>query len=790
MKPLSIRARILLAALLPTILLAIVLSIIFHLNRVSELKEAHFQRAEALARQVVSGSEYGIFSGNRDALQTLLEQLLRESDVRSAALIGTDGQLLARAGNPSYSRLPDYSDKNSEIRLPAANSFLLVRPIVGTQLILQDPFLLDPIVPPKPRQIGQLVLELSLEKVSAREREFLLTGFLMTLAGILFGSLLAAYLSHGVIRPITQIASVVHRIAQGDLSARVPTHRHSSLYRLEKGLNRMAARIESGHEEMQRQVAEATADLRLKKEEAEVASRAKSIFLANMSHEIRTPLSAIIGLGELLRGSVSNPGHKRKLDQLCTSSEHLLGIINDILDLSKIEAERLVLDQTVFQLDQVIERVVRLFDAKAREKGLLLTTDITPSLRQLWLHGDPLRLSQVLINLCGNAIKFTDQGAVHLSVRRVSEAAENITLRFCVSDTGCGITPEDQAQLFHPFVQVDASKTRKYDGTGLGLAISQRLVSMMGGQIRIDSQKGAGSAFCFDATLAYAAKAQPSPATASAVTVASDFKGQRILLAEDNALNQEIFLEMLETLGCTADIASDGVEAIECARSSVYDLILMDLHMPRMDGLRATEAIRTLPGYSATPIVALTASALAEDRQLCLEAGMSDHLGKPVTPAMLATLLAKWLPGLCPTADAVPLPVCDNAISRALTAIPGLEVGSIWLSSIEQIAAYRSLLDRFIQTNSHDVAWLCRHLATGEHEAALALVHSLKGVAGFVGARRIATLAGEIEDGLQKGRDESLLANLANQCKAELTALAEAFQKLPAHSAEGGLNSN
>lgn len=777
MRPLSIRNRILLAALLPTILLALLLSVIFHLNRVSELKEAYHQRAEALARQVVSGSEYGLFSGNRDALQALLEQLRRESDVRSASIISPEGKPLAQVGNSGYEQRPAYDGNSREIPLPAANSFVLVRPIMGSQLIFTDEFFGDPIPTPRPRQIGQLILELSLDKLSLREREFLITGILMTLGGIVFGSLLAAYLSRGVIRPITQIASVVYRIAHGDLSARVPTRANSSLQQLEEGLNRMAERIESGHEDMQRQIAAATADLRLKKEEAEIASRAKSTFLANMSHEIRTPLSAIIGLGELLRGTLSTPGQKRKMDQLCASSEHLLAIINDILDLSKMEAERLVLDHSVFQLDSVIDRVVRLLEEKARAKELLFTADAAPALRQLWLNGDPLRLSQVLINLCGNAIKFTEQGSVRLTVRSHEENDDHIVLRFSVADTGCGIAPAAQAQLFQPFVQVDASKTRAHDGTGLGLAISQRLVSLMGGQIEIDSREGVGSTFSFHAVLTRAPRSD-QPDLPVAAPPLSGFKGQRILLVEDNAINQEIFLEMLENLGCTADIASDGVEAIDCARAQAYDLILMDVHMPRLDGLRATQAIRALPRYATTPIVALTASALAEDRQLCLDAGMNDHLGKPVTPAMLAALLAQWLPGMTATSTPAP-PRYDHPLCHALTALPGLEIGSIWLGSMEQILAYCSLLGRFIESNRLDVAWLSRHVAAGEQESALVLAHSLKGVAGFVGARQLAALAADIETGLKNSDDPNTLCELANRCQLELMRLSQAFQALP-----------
>ncbi|MBS1198249.1 MAG: hypothetical protein H6R18_2034 [Proteobacteria bacterium] len=777
MKPLNIEARILLAALLPMILLALVLSVIFHFNRSSELRDSHIQRAEALVRQMAASSEYSLFTGNREALQALLNQLVGEADVRSATIVGADGKLIVRAGTPGFSGLPELADTEISSLSPG-RSFLLIRPIIGSQLALQDPFAETSDMVAKPKQIGRLLLEISTEKLASREREILLTGLLTMLGGVLFGSLLAVILSRGIIVPFKQIIGVVNRIAHGELGARVPKLANSSLQSLEEGLNTMAASIETGKDLLEQRVSEATAELRVQKEAAELASSAKSSFLANMSHEIRTPLSVIIGLGDLLRHDIRNPGHKRKLDQLCASSEHLLGVINTILDLSKIEAERLVLQHGEFCLDAVLERVLPLFEDSAQEKGLLLATDIAPPLRVLRLQGDALRLSQVLINLLSNAIKFTERGTVNFGIERVGADAASIRLRFCISDSGCGIPLADQTRLFRPFSQIDSSTTRRHGGTGLGLAISQHLVKMMGGVIEINSQPDVGSTFYFTLTFPRASARTADTAPLPANAIGANMQEQRILLVEDHPLNQEILLEMLENLGCKqVDVAADGIEAIECALTQHYSLILMDMHMPRLDGTQATQNIRALPGYSTTPIIALTASALAEDRQLCLDAGMNDHLGKPVTSDMLATMLGRWLPGIAPGSDLPAL--CQNELSRALMQIPEIEISTVWRSSAKQIETYHSLLDRFIHTNRQEILRFQEQLSAGELDLAHNYIHGLKGVAGFLGARRIEALAREIEQGLHTGIGIVGIKGLGRQCQAELLKLEQSLQKLP-----------
>ena len=526
-------------------------------------------------------------------------------------------------------------------------------------------------------------------------------------------------------------------------------------------------------------------ELQAAKEAADAATRAKSAFLANMSHEIRTPLNAIVGNAELLRADSSDPTQKRKIDRICEASGHLLQIINDILDLSKIEAGCLMLEHADFELATLVERVLHLFEEPAREKGLALSVDLAPDLRQLCLQGDALRLAQVLINLCSNAIKFTERGEVRLAVDG-DEEGERVRLRFSVSDTGCGIVASDQAGLFTPFTQVDASATRRHGGTGLGLAISQRLVGMMGGRIEVDSAPGSGSVFRFELLLARAVApaGTPQPVAGSA----PEFADRWILLAEDQPLNQEILRDMLVRLGCRVDVAGDGVAAVERARSVGFDLILMDVQMPRLDGLAATRAIRALPGYRDVPIIALTASVFAEDRRLCLDAGMNAHLGKPVTPDMLARVLGEWLPGASwlPVSalqgPALPTAV-DGDPAAALRKLPGIEIDADWLTSAERIDAYRSRLERFIDGDADAMARCLACLDAGDGEGARRVAHSLKGIAGMLGVRRVAALAGEIELCLRQGAADFVVRHLASECQAELASLAQALAALPTRAA-------
>jgi PAS domain S-box-containing protein len=384
--------------------------------------------------------------------------------------------------------------------------------------------------------------------------------------------------------------------------------------------------------------------LRKSRDEAEAASRAKSTFLANMSHEIRTPMNAIVGLTHILRRAAPRPEQDDKLGKIATSADHLLGVINDILDVSKIEAGKLVLEKSDFELEGLLTRTCAMLMERVREKGLELVIDVEPGLGQL--NGDATRLGQALLNYLGNAVKFTERGTITLRARRVEEAADDVLLRFEVEDTGIGIDAEAMARLFHAFEQADNSTTRKYGGTGLGLTITRRLAELMGGTAGVESTLGEGSRFWFTVRLRKGSAATTSaPATnlGGEEEIRRAFAGTRILLADDEPLNREVAKFQLEECGLVVDTAVDGLEAVEMARHTRYALIFMDVQMPQMDGLDATRRIREIPGHATTPIIAITAGVFAEDRAACMAAGMNDFLGKPFEPASLYALLLQQL---------------------------------------------------------------------------------------------------------------------------------------------------
>ena len=441
---------------------------------------------------------------------------------------------------------------------------------------------------------------------------------------------------------IESTGKVVGRDASGNAQTITGIHRDiSSHKKIEQELVRHRQHLEE-------LVLERTAQLTEAKITAEAANRAKSVFLANMSHELRTPMSGVMGMIDLVKRRIDDPKALDQLDMAKRSAERLLGVLNDILDISKIEAERLVLEDQPLQLADIADNLTGLLGHKAAGKGLHLAADIPAALALVHLRGDPLRLGQILTNLLGNAVKFTERGSVALRARQVAETPEAVRIRFEVADTGIGIDAEAQRRLFQPFEQADNSMTRRYGGTGLGLAICRRLVELMGGEIGVESAPKQGSTFWFVVPLKKLAPSAvaPAPSSASISTeqrLQAQYTGTRVLIAEDEPVNQEVARCLLDDVGLVADVAADGRQALELARQNPYALILMDMQMPHMNGVDATLAIRALPAHAQTPILAMTANAFDEDRQVCLDAGMNDHIAKPVDPQRLYETLLEWL---------------------------------------------------------------------------------------------------------------------------------------------------
>jgi two-component system sensor histidine kinase/response regulator len=512
------------------------------------------------------------------------------------------------------------------------------------------------------------------------------------------------------------------------------------------GRKAMQEQLQAAYKDMEGKVAERTVQLFSAKEKAESATRSKGEFLANMSHEIRTPLNAIIGFADLALKTDLNPKQADYLEKIHVSGRTLLEIINDILDFSKIEAGKLAMESTEFCLNDVVDSLVTMVGPTAAAKGLNLILEIPVDLPK-HLIGDSLRLGQILRNLLSNAVKFTGHGKIELTMSHGKLSEDTIELRVLVRDTGIGMTPDQMAMLFRPFSQGDLSTTRKFGGTGLGLVISERLVELMGGKINMESESGKGTSVSFTAVFHLGLETP----TEDIVPETLDLGTLCLLVVEDNAMNQQLTREILEGAGISVRIANNGLEAVESLmnepESVRYDAILMDIQMPEMDGYEATRRIRRIPRFADTPIIAMTAHAMAGEREKVTAAGMNDHVAKPIIPKDLFRTLRRWThllrePGQAPSPGGIsgtkprsPVaaglnPEASQPATTEFPSIPGVNVqeGLARLGGNSEV--YLRLLREFPAAQAGELGAIGQALFAKDLEGAQPLIHTLKGLAG------------------------------------------------------------